>query len=123
MPKNIKLQTPAYPIEDGIKKAVYTLERAGVETYESCQGGEGHAFPEPTVRFHGDQGEGLRALNVALQAGLKVSELRRVWTVIDGEAVEPSWEMTFVSAPHMANVCEYFDPVCAVRAMELSIAD
>lgn len=72
------------------------LRDAGVETFESCEGGEGHAFLEPTVRFHGHRSEGLRALAVVLQAGLPVSELRRVWPVLDGEVTGPCWELTFV---------------------------
>lgn len=84
-------------IDPGIARAVTALQAAGVETFESCQGGVGHAFPEPTVRFHGDKPEGLRALAAALEAGLSVAALRRVWTIIDGEATGPSWELTFSS--------------------------
>ena len=29
------------------------LRENGVETVESCQGGAGHAFPEPTIKFSG----------------------------------------------------------------------
>ena len=68
----------------------------GVETFESCEGGNGHPFPEPTVRFHGGQAEGFRALSIAIQHGLKVSALRRYYAVIDGEPHGPHWEMTFV---------------------------
>ena len=71
------------------------LRDNGVETFESCQGGQGHPFPEPTVRFHGEAGEGMRALGIALQHGLRVTALRRYWSIIDGEAVGPYWEMTF----------------------------
>lgn len=72
-----------------------TLQAAGVETFESCEGGRGHAFPEPTVRFHGGAHEGLRALAAAMDAALPVTALRRVWSMIDGEATGPSWELTF----------------------------
>ncbi len=82
-------------IDSGIAREVQVLQDSGVETVESCQGGQGHPFPEPTVRFAGDKSEGLRALGVALQNGLRVTALRRVWTIIDGEAVGPIWEMTF----------------------------
>ena len=67
----------------------------GVETFESCQGGPGHAFLEPTIRFHGGHTEGIRALAVAMEAELPVDALRRVWTVIDGEPTGPCWELTF----------------------------
>lgn len=82
-------------IDAGIARAVAALQAADVETFESCQGGAGHAFPEPTIRFHGDAVEGHRALVAALAATLPVDSLRRVWTVIDGEPTGPSWELTF----------------------------
>ena len=76
---------------------VAVLVAAGVETFESCEGGQGHAYPEPTVRFHGYREEGPRALAAAMQAGLSVSVLRRVWDIIDGELTGPHWEMVFAS--------------------------
>jgi hypothetical protein len=90
------------PLDTGIKDAVLALRRAGVETFESCEGGAGHAFPEPTVRFHGDRSEGFRALAAAMQAGLNVADLRRVWPVNDGEPTGPWWELTFV--PHQSRM-------------------
>lgn len=84
------------PLDPGIRREVEILAQAGIETFESCEGGEGHAFPEPTIRFHGGIGEGLRALSVAITAGLKVTQLRRVWSVIDKEATGPDWELVFV---------------------------
>jgi hypothetical protein len=83
------------PVDAGIRRAVRVLWSNGVETTESCEGGRGHAFSEPTVRFHGGQAEGFRALGIALQNGLKVVELRRYWSVRDGEPVGPHWEMIF----------------------------
>jgi hypothetical protein len=84
-------------LDRGIADAVRVLRDAGVETFESCQGGEGHAFPEPTVRFCGEVSEGFRALAAAMEASLPVAELRRVWTVQDGEPVGPQWELVFCS--------------------------
>jgi hypothetical protein len=85
------------PLDAGISRYVEILNEAGVETFESCQGGDGHAYPVPTVRFHGDRGEGLRALAVALQRNLPVAELRRTWPVNDGEPTGPYWEITFAT--------------------------
>lgn len=82
-------------LDDGIRPYVETLRAAEVETFESCEGGDGHAYPEPTVRFHGGRSEGFRALAAALQAGLPVGCLRRVWPVNDGEPTGPWWELTF----------------------------
>ena len=84
-----------YPLDPGIKHYVETLAAAGIETFESCEGGEGHSMPEPTVRFHGQRGEGFRALAVALEHGLPVLDLRRYWAIIEGEPTGPYWELTF----------------------------
>ena len=85
------------PLDKGIEKAVLILNQFGVETYESCQGGgSGHTYPEPTIRFEGDRSEGFRALAVALQHGLPIFNLRRLWYIVDGEPVGPVWEMTFL---------------------------
>ncbi len=83
------------PLDKGISGAVELLVAAGVETFESCEGGGGHAYPEPTVRFYGDRSEGFRALAAAIRAGLPVDDLRRVWPIIDGEPTGPWWELTF----------------------------
>ena len=72
---------------------------AGVETFESCEGGDGHAYTEPTIRFHGERGEGLRALGVALQSGIKVTALRRTWPINDGEPTGPWWEIVLLLPP------------------------
>jgi len=74
---------------------VETLQAAGIGTFESCEGGPGHAYPEPTVRFHGERSEGFRALAAAQAAGHSVAELRRVWPINDGEPTGPWWELTF----------------------------
>lgn len=85
------------PLDAGIETEVNTLWCAGIETFESCQGGSGHAYTEPTVRFHGGIGEGFRALAVALQFQLRVTALRRTWPIIDGAPTGPHWEMTFAA--------------------------
>jgi hypothetical protein len=89
-------ETFSPPLDPGISIQVGILRAAGVETFESCEGGNGHAYPEPTVRFHGDQSEGFRALAVAMRGGLKVAALRRAWPIIESEPTGPWWELTFV---------------------------
>lgn len=84
------------PLDEGIRDIVIALASNGVETFESCEGGKGHSFPEPTVRFEGSSSEGLRALSVAIAHGLPVSRLRRAWGIIDGLIHGPWWEMTFL---------------------------
>ncbi len=84
------------PLDKGIEKEVNILAEHGIETFESCEGGEGHAFPEPTIRFFGHVGAGFKALQVALDYGLPVSQLRLVWHMQEGLPTGPNWEMTFV---------------------------
>lgn len=96
-------EVPAYhrevgvdlPLDRWIGFAVKVLRDAGIETYESCQGGPGHSFPEPTVRFYGTSTTGFHAYNVAMEYGLPVFSVRRFWSVTDGELTGPNWEMTF----------------------------
>lgn len=82
-------------LDAGIRDYVLILRSGGVETFESCEGGAGHCFPEPTVRFHGGQHEGYRAFSVALMHGLPVFSLRRYYSVTDNQLEGPWWEMTF----------------------------
>lgn len=85
------------PLDKGIARYVEALQAGGIETFESCQGGEGHSYPEPTVRFRGDGGEGFRALAIAQHHAFPVASIRRTWPVIDDEPTGPWWELTFVA--------------------------
>lgn len=83
-------------IDRGIKRAVDILDKCGIETYESCEGGQGHAYSEPTVRFYGVPEAGWRALSVCLAHGFPIASLKRVWDVLDSnEPTGPYWEITF----------------------------
>ena len=82
-------------LDPGIRRAVLILRRAGIETIESCEGGPGHSFPDPTVKFFGERGAGFRALGVALDYGLPVSRLQRCYYVKEGELEGPWWELVF----------------------------
>ncbi|MGO8778439.1 MAG: hypothetical protein ACLQKK_05925 [Rhodomicrobium sp.] len=80
----------------GIKKAVERLQACGIETFESCEGGPGHAYLEPTIRFHGAPEAGWRAMGICLAYGFPVLALRRVWYVLDAnEPTGPDWEIVF----------------------------
>lgn len=89
---------PSVPgqIDPGIRQAVERLQAHDIETCESCEGGPGHAYPEPTVAFYGQPEAGWRAVAVCLAYGLPVRSLRRVWDVLEGnEPTGPHWEITF----------------------------
>jgi hypothetical protein len=75
---------------------VRILQAAGVETFESCEGGPGHAYSEPTIRFDGAGGDGRKALGVCFNNGLPVFCLRRVWYVKNRNIpAGPDWEIVF----------------------------
>jgi hypothetical protein len=58
--------------------------------------GEGHAFPEPTIRFYGTPEAGWRTVAACLAYGLPILALRRVWYVLDSnEPTGPHWEVVF----------------------------
>jgi hypothetical protein len=80
-------------VDPGIRRYVLILRAHNIATFESCEPGDGHCSPEPTVAFHGDYAEGFRALGVALRHRLPVVDLRRVWSVTDGEPTGPHWAM------------------------------
>ena len=82
-------------LDEGIKPYVKILLEYGIETFESCQGGEGHSFPNPTIRFHGPIQQGWRALAAAMERGLPVTDLRYCWCMNDGLPDGPFWEIVF----------------------------
>jgi len=89
-----------FQLDHGIKRTVESLRSAGVETIQSCEGGPGHAYPEPTIEFSGIAAEGWKALAVCLELGLPVCQLRHVWEIHDGsDPAGPHWEITFWRRP------------------------
>lgn len=83
-------------IDVGIRKAVERFQASGIETFESCEGGPGHSYPEPTVAFGGSLEAGWRAVGICFAYGLPIKSLRRVWKVLDRcEPTGPTWEITF----------------------------
>ena len=91
-----KSEPPWDKVDEGIKPILKVLYEEGIETFESCQGGTGHAFPFPTVKFSGGISEGYRAFAIALQYDLRPLFLRRAYYILNKELVGPEWEMTFV---------------------------
>ena len=53
------------PLDKGIEKPMRVLHDASVETYESCEGGPGHSYPEPTI---------LRLLTLSIQGGTTLTK-------------------------------------------------
>jgi hypothetical protein len=103
-------------LDAGIAPFVNVLDAHGIRTYESCQGGEGHSYPEPAVRFYGERGEGFRALAIALSHGFPVRAIRRIWTIdTDGSPHGPNWEIAFWRPAHEGDV----DDEWVVSEMEM----
>lgn len=86
---------PRFGLDPGIRHFVLILRSQGIETCQSCQGGPGHSYLEPTIDFTGGVAEGPRAAAAALTYGLPIRELRRVWSIRDSEMDGPLWQMTF----------------------------
>lgn len=82
--RTASVETEGLTLDKGIARAVEVLREHGIETYQSCEGGEGHAYPEPTIEFYGRDGAGWQALSVCLTYGFPVSELRRTRPMLDG---------------------------------------
>lgn len=84
------------PLDPGIREAVLILRSQGVRTVESCQGGPGHACPEPVVMFEGTKQEAVAATRIAINAGLPVIYLRQAFAVDEiGALAPPCWELVF----------------------------
>ena len=72
------------------------MRAEGVETFESCEGGEGHAYPEPTIAFNGDPYDGWKVASICLCRRLPIKAMRRVWYFENKhEPTGPRWEVTF----------------------------
>jgi len=83
-------------IDAGIRIAVRVLHAHGIETGQSCQGGEGHSYPEPTVDLWSDcKTTGFAAVHALMGYGLPVMSFARNWDILDGEVTGPFWRITF----------------------------
>ena len=90
------LLDPSEDLDPGIADVVKVLVENGIQTFESCQGGYGHAYPEPTVCFEGDNGEEFKVLYLAWYHLWDVWELRRVWRknpFRKAELDRPHWQL------------------------------
>lgn len=84
-------------LDRGIRFAVRVLHAAGIETCQSCQGGKGHPYPEPTVELvaGGDDAKGFAALAALRSYGLPVASIALVWRVENSTPFEKNWSITF----------------------------
>ena len=83
-------------LEEGIAEAVLFLRAHGVETMWSCEGGPGHACPEPTIRFDAQLAEAFEAYAICERFNWPLHSLRCVWDIgFMGEPCGPVWELVF----------------------------
>lgn len=66
-------------VDEWIRPAVIILNKHGFKTFESCQGGEGHCYPQPTIRFEGSEFDCIRAYEICELYKLPVYEVKRVF--------------------------------------------
>ncbi|HEY5385790.1 MAG TPA: hypothetical protein VIJ56_11195 [Acidimicrobiales bacterium] len=87
------------PVDLGIVRAVKILRDAGFAVTESCEGGDGHSYPEPTVQFVGSHATGWAAMAELMTYGLPIRRLGQMWTFDhsygQGHPTGPDWFITF----------------------------
>lgn len=84
-------------LDPGIRFAVRVLHASGFETCQSCQGGKGHSYLEPTVEMiaTSDDADGFGAVAALQSYGLPVAAVAIVWPVRHGLPYEKNWRITF----------------------------
>lgn len=84
-------------LDVGIRFAVRVLHANGIETCQSCQGGKGHPYDQPTIEMisTGGDANGFAALAVLQAYGLPVDAVAIVWPIRNGLPYERLWRITF----------------------------
>jgi hypothetical protein len=83
------------PVDVGIVRAVRVLRESGLRTIESCQGGSGHSYPEPTIEFEATRAGGWHALSVLMDFGFPIKRIGQMWSMTEGVPTGPVWHVTF----------------------------
>lgn len=86
---------PLVGIDLGIIRAVKILRDAGFSTIESCEGGEGHAYAEPTIKFDGTRATGWAVASKLMEFGLPLRRIGQMWSFTEGVPTGPRWFVTF----------------------------
>ena len=86
-------------LDRGIRFAVRVLHAYGIETCQSCQGGEGHSYDHPTVDLSSGSErdtDGLKAVACLAEYDLPVRTLAMLWSLDKrGLPYERIWRITF----------------------------
>ena len=66
-------------LDEGIIDALTILYEHGFDTFESCQGGKGHCYELPTIRFEGTEFDLIRAWEILELYKYELLEAKRVY--------------------------------------------
>lgn len=82
--------------DTSLKDTAEMFRDLGIDAFDWYEGEEG---PVHMVRFHAEENEGFKAVDVAKEIGLWPIELRRVWYYRYGFEDSPDWELIFNYPP------------------------
>lgn len=87
-------------LDPGVRFAVRVLHARGIETGQSCEGGEDHSYDRPTIdlREGGPRPVGFAALAALEDYGLRVRDVSLVWSIDKGLIDETFWRLTLWQA-------------------------
>ena len=95
---------PWADIDPEITLALRALADYGIDTFSSCQGGDGHSSAWPEILFHGDESAGLYAAWLLEAQGFRVQELSRHWDLDHGLPRQPFWRVMMRSLEPMKEI-------------------
>jgi len=84
-------------LDPGIRFAVKVLHAAGLETCQSCQGGDGHCYDRPSIDMVAgpDDAGGFAALAALAGYRLPVTQVSIVWNIQNHLPYEKLWRIEF----------------------------
>ena len=85
------------PGDPGMRDAIKLLRDNGIDVLDSFVP-DSDATGAPTIRFQGNAWAGYKAFAIAMESGLSVGRIQRVWGATDGQIEGPWWEITFHTA-------------------------
>ncbi len=105
LPFRHSMQSPAWyvSLDPGIRFAVRVLHAHGIDTGQSCEGGDGHAYDYPTIDLNArgpQDAAGFAALAALAAYGLPVRSVEFVWDVLNGVPVDSCWRIVFAEPMH-----------------------